>query len=152
MKTESSFKKRFLSTTDDNKIIIVRLIVALVFISEGIQKFLIVSVVGPALFKDAGFDNPMFWVNFTATFEISCGLLILFGLLTRLASIPLLIVMLTALVTTKLPILATHDFWEFAHDYSMDFALTMLLILLLISGGGRWSADLKISGSDNTRL
>jgi putative oxidoreductase len=146
MKTESSFVKRFLNTTDDNKIIIVRLIVGLVFISEGLQKFLIVSMVGPAFFKDAGFNNPMFWVNFTATFEISCGLLIFFGLLTRLASIPLLIVMITAFVTTKLPFLATHDFWAFAHENSIDFALTMLLILLLISGGGKWSADLKMFG------
>lgn len=150
MKTENSLKKRFLSTTDDSKIIIVRLIVGLVFISEGLQKFLIVSLVGPALFKDAGFTHPMFWVNFTATFEISCGLLILFGFLTRLASLPLLIIMMTALVTTKLPILANHDFWSFAQEYKVDFALTLLLILLLFSGGGRWSADLKISGSVNT--
>jgi putative oxidoreductase len=149
MKKGSRIINQILNTTDDRKIIIARLIVGLIFISEGIQQFLIVSMVGPELFKDAGFDNPMFWANFTGVFEIACGLLVLFGFLTRLASIPLLIIMITALITTKLPLLANEDFWSFAHEYNIDFALTLLLIMLLISGGGKWSADLKILRAAN---
>src|SRR5664280_2423479 len=90
MKTESSFKSQILNTRNDSKIIFVRLIVGLIFISEGIQKYLIVTMYGPAFFKEIGLNNPMFWVYFTGAFEIFCGILILFGLLTRLASIPLL--------------------------------------------------------------
>jgi putative oxidoreductase len=151
MKKESSIVNLILNTTDDNKIIIVRLIAGLIFISEGIQQFLIVSMVGPELFKDAGFENPMFWADFTGAFEIACGILVLIGFLTRLASIPLLIIMITALITTKLPLLAHEDFWAFAHEYNIDFALTLLLIMLLISGGGKFSADLKIFRSVNSR-
>jgi len=151
MKTENRFNKLVLNTSDDNKLTVIRLIVGLIFISEGIQKLLIVSFAGPAMFKDAGFNNPMFWVNFTAAFEISCGLLVLFGFLTRLASIPLLIIMIAALFITKLPLLAYDDFWTFAHEYNTDFALTLLLILLLVYGGGKWSADLKMLRSADSR-
>jgi uncharacterized membrane protein YphA (DoxX/SURF4 family) len=58
--------------------------------------------------------------------------------------------MITALLTTKLPLLATNGFWTFLHDYSTDFSLTLLLILLIIYGGGKWSVDFKISLSKNT--
>jgi putative oxidoreductase len=144
MKKENTLKKQILSTEDDNKIIIVRLIVGLIFMSEGIQKYMIVTMMGPAFFKEIGFDYPMFWAYFTGAFEISCALLILFGFLTRMASIPLIIIMITALITTKLPLLAIKGFLTFAHEYTTEFSLTMLLILLLIFGGGRWSVDLKI--------
>jgi len=149
MKTESSFKLHILNTVKDSKIIFIRLIVGLIFISEGIQKYLIVTIFGPALFKEIGFSNPMFWVYFTGAFEILCGILILFGLLTRLAAIPLLTIMIIAFITTKLPLLATKGFWTFSHEYSIEFSLTFLLILLFIYGGGKWSVDLKILKSKN---
>jgi uncharacterized membrane protein YphA (DoxX/SURF4 family) len=91
----------------------------------------------------------MFWVYFTGAFEIFCGILILFGLLTRLASIPLLTIMIIAFITTKLPLLTTNGFWTFSHEYSIEFSLTLLLTLLLIYGGGKWSVDLKIIQSKN---
>ena len=129
--------------------IFIRLITGLIFISEGLQKYLIVTMFGPAVFKAIGFSNPMFWVYFTGTFEILCGTLILFGFLTRLAAIPLLTIMIIAFITTKLPLLSAKGFWTFTHEYSEDFSLTLLLIMLLIFGGGKWSLDSKIlhSGS-----
>jgi hypothetical protein len=45
--------------------------------------------------------------------EIVCGTLIILGFLTRLASIPLIIIMIVAIVSTKVPILLGHDFWIF---------------------------------------
>jgi putative oxidoreductase len=92
----------------------------------------------------------MFWFYLTGGFEIFCGILILFGLLTRLASIPLLTIMMIALVTIKLPILSTKGLWTFLHEYSTEFSLTLLLVLLLIYGGGRWSIDLNILQSKNS--
>lgn len=144
MKTESSIKSLILNTNNDSKIIFIRLIVGLIFISEGIQKYLIVTIFGPTFFKEIGFGHPLFWADFAGAFEIFCGILILFGLLTRLASIPLLIIMITAFITTKLPLLTTKGIWTFAHEYSTDFSLTLLLILLIIYGGGKYSFDLKI--------
>jgi uncharacterized membrane protein YphA (DoxX/SURF4 family) len=144
MKTVAGMKTKILNTENDNKLIFIRIITGLIFISEGIQKYLIISMLGPSYFKEIGFGHPMFWAYFTGAFEISCGILILIGLLTRLASIPLLIIMITAFITTKLPLLADKGFLTFAHEYRIDFALTLLLILLIIYGGGKWSADLKI--------
>jgi len=149
MKTESGIKTKILSTGNDKKIIFIRLIVGLIFISEGFQKYLIVNILGPAFFKEIGFINPMFWAYFTGAFEIVCGFLILIGLFTRLASIPLLIIMITAFITTKLPILTSKGFLTFAHEYTTDFSLTLLLTLLFIYGSGKWSIDLKILPSTN---
>jgi putative oxidoreductase len=149
MKTENIFKTKVLNTENDSKIIFIRLIVGLIFFSEGIQKYLIVSVLGPDYFKEIGFIHPMFWAYFTGAFEMFCGILILFGLLTRLASIPLLTIMITAFITTKLPLVSTRGFLTFAHEYNTDFSLTMLLILLIIYGGGKWSVDLRILQSSN---
>ena len=149
MKTKSSLKSQILSTGNDSKIIFLRLIAGLIFISEGIQKYLIVTMYGPAFFKEIGFSDPMFWVNFTGTFEVLCGILLLFGFLTRLASIPLLTIMIFAFVTTKLPLLSTKGFWTFSHEYGTEFSLTLLLIVLLIYGGGKWSVDFKMLRSKN---
>lgn len=86
--------------------------------------------------------------------ETLCGLLIIIGLLTRMASIPLIVVMLVALVSTKLPIMLGHDlwifhapagarygFWGMAHEARTDLCMLLGLLFLLISGGGRWSLD-----------
>jgi len=148
MKTESNFKKQILSTGNDSKIIIIRLIVGIIFFSEGIQKYLIVSMLGPAYFKEIGFIHPMFWSYLTGAFEMFCSILILSGFLTRLASIPLLIIMITAFVRTKLPVLATEGLLAFLHEYRTDFSLTLLLILLIIYGSGKWSVDIKMSPSE----
>lgn len=150
MKTEKNIKSLILETSPDKKMIFIRLIVGLIFISEGILKYKMVQWLGPGRFTEIGFNYPFFWAYFTGAVEIICGTLVLSGLLTRVASTLLLIVMIIALITTKLPIIGTQGIWTFLHDYTTDFALTLLLILLLIYGGGKWSADIKLLKSDNT--
>jgi uncharacterized membrane protein YphA (DoxX/SURF4 family) len=134
--------------TQSTPAIIPRLIVGLVFLSEGVQKFIYPELVGTGRFIKIGFANPEFWANFTGAFEIICGLLILLGLFTRLASIPLLIIMLVAFVKTKIPILMEKGFWSMAHEYRTDFAMTLLLIFLLYYGGGRFSLNRKYFSND----
>lgn len=141
LKTRDRIISFILATSDDAKIIIPRLIVGLVFLSEGIQKFIFPGVLGPGRFEKIGFGNPGFWAYFTAIFEIICGFSVLLGFMTRVASIPLLIIMITAFITTKWPILISHGFWPFAHEYRTDFSMTLLLIYLVISNGGRWSLN-----------
>ncbi len=150
MKTESSYKSRILGTEDEAKIIFLRLIVGLVFIIEGILKFLYLEAYGPSFFNEIGFRYAFFWAYFTGAFEITCGFLVLIGLFTRIASIPLLIIMIIALITTKLPLLENRGLWTFAHEYRLEFSLTVLLVLLIIYGGGKWSGDLKIFKSGKT--
>jgi putative oxidoreductase len=143
MTSKKGFITHLLYTVNDNKTILVRLIVGLIFLSEGIQKYLFPELLGTGRFLKIGFSHPAFWAYFTGTFEIICGTFILLGLITRLVSIPLLIIMITAFFTTKWPLLADKGFWVMSHEYRTDFAMTLLLIYLIFWGGGRWSADSK---------
>jgi putative oxidoreductase len=136
--------KSKLFTTTNIHTLIPRLIVGLIFLSEGLQKYITPDATGAGRFAKIGFSNPAFWAYFTGSFEIVCGILILTGLLIRLATIPLLVVMLVAFITTKVPILTEKGFWNFAHEYRTDFAMTLLLIYLLIYGGSNNSINKKI--------
>ena len=136
---------RFIKT-GNFPLIIPRIVVGLVFLTEGIQKYMFPELLGTGRFVKIGFSNPAFWAYFTGGFEIVCGTLILFGLLTRLASVPLFIIMVVAFVTTKYPLLVEKSFWIFAHEYRTDFAMTMLLLLFLFYGGGNISLDKKMFG------
>jgi uncharacterized membrane protein YphA (DoxX/SURF4 family) len=133
-----------LKTVDDHRSLIPRLVVGLVFLSEGIQKFLFPESVGAGRFEKIGFANPEGLATLVATFEIICGLLMLAGLIVRLAAIPLITIMATAIISTKIPILMQKGFWQMAHDSRTDFAMTMLLIFILIYGAGKLSADMRL--------
>jgi putative oxidoreductase len=136
--------RKLLNTDNSITTILIRVMVGSVFLSEGIQKFLFPAIVGAGRFEKIGFANPDFWASFTGCFEIFCGILILLGLLTRLATFPLLITMLVAFITTKYPILIDKGFWAMAHEYRTDFAMTLGNIFLLIKGAGKWSFDEKL--------
>jgi uncharacterized membrane protein YphA (DoxX/SURF4 family) len=97
---------------------------------------------------------------FVGTVEIICGALIILGLLTRLAAIPLILTMIVAIVSTKVPILLGYDFWIFhmprlprygfwsmAHEARADFCMLLGALYLLIEGGGRWSLDALLSNN-----
>jgi uncharacterized membrane protein YphA (DoxX/SURF4 family) len=149
MKTKKGLSSSIFNTENNNSAILIRLTVGLIFLTEGIQKYLFPELLGTGRFTTIGFSNPAFWAYFTGTFEIICGILIILGLITRVASIPLIIVMITAFISTKIPILVHKGFWPWAHEYRTDFAMTLLLIYLLIYGSGRWSVDSKITDDSN---
>ena len=121
--------------------ILIRLMVGAVFLSEGIQKFLFADKLGAGRFEKIGLPSPEFLGGLVGSFEIICGLLILVGLLTRLASVPLIIIMFAAIATTKSELLAEKGFWEMMHGSRTDWAMLLGSVFLLIKGGGRWSAD-----------
>lgn len=121
--------------------ILIRLMVGAVFLSEGIQKFLFADKLGAGRFEKIGLPSPEFLGGLVGSFEIICGLLILVGLLTRLASVPLIIIMFAAIATTKSELLAKKGFWEMMHGSRTDWAMLLGSVFLLIKGGGRWSAD-----------
>ncbi len=133
--------KKSIYNTESYPSFLIRLVVGSIFISEGLQKYLFPALLGPGRFTTIGFTHPSFWAYFTGSFEIACGFAVLIGFLTRLSSIPLLIIMITAFISTKWPILINQGFWKFAHEYRTDYAMTLLLILLIIYGGGNLSAD-----------
>jgi uncharacterized membrane protein YphA (DoxX/SURF4 family) len=144
MNIAKGFSHYILGTDSDKRTVLVRIAVGLVFLTEGIQKYMFPDLLGTGRFLTIGFSNPAFWAYFTGTFEIICGALIIAGLITRLAAIPLTIIMITAFITTKWPILIHKGFWPFAHEYRTDYVMTVLLVYLLVYGAGAWSIDTKI--------
>jgi uncharacterized membrane protein YphA (DoxX/SURF4 family) len=117
------------------------LAVGCVFLSEGIQKFLFPADIGAGRFAKIGLPSPEILGPFVGGTEILCGTLVLLGFLTRLAAIPLIIIMLTAVATTKIPILIEGGFWKMAHESRTDFSMLLCSIFLFINGAGRWSID-----------
>ena len=138
MKFNDGLFSSFFKNDGDNQALLVRLVVGLIFLTEGIQKYLFPELLGTGRFLKIGFSDPSFWAYFTGTFEIICGTLIVLGLLVRLAAIPPFIIMLVAFITTKWPILMDKGFWPFAHEYRTDFAMTLLLVYLFLYGAGKW--------------
>jgi uncharacterized membrane protein YphA (DoxX/SURF4 family) len=126
-------------------VVLIRLMVGAVFLSEGIQKFLFPDERGVGRFTRIGIPEPQLLAPFVGIVEICCGALILAGLLTRLAAIPLILNMVVAIAATKIPILLERGFWEMAHESRTDFSMLLGSLFLLIVGGGAWSVDHSIS-------
>lgn len=121
----------------------IRLAVGFIFFSEGIQKFLYPYLVGSGRFEKIGLPMAQALGPFVGSIEILCGVLILIGLFTRLAAVPLIIVILTAIISTKVPILIENGFWKMAHEARTDYSMLLSLIFLLINGSGGFSMDRK---------
>ena len=132
-------------TVDDRSIILIRLMVGAVFLSEGLQKFLFAGELGAGRFAKIGLPIPDILGPFVGVMEILCGILILAGLATRLASVPIIAIMLVAIATTKGEVLQNEGFWPMMHGSRTDWAMLLGAIFLLIKGGGRWSLDQKLS-------
>ena len=132
----------FAPATGNPAIFLIRLAVGLIFFTQGILKFTDPAM-GINRFTRIGFPHPGFTAHFVGTFEIVCGLLVLIGLWTRAAAVPLLIVILTAIATTKIPELsrANQGFWFMVSDARADFAMLCSLIFLIIAGAGACSLD-----------
>ncbi|WP_312554543.1 DoxX family protein [Empedobacter brevis] len=143
--------KRILQTDSSKSTILIRLIVSVVFLSEGIQKFLFVNTLGAGRFEKIGLPSPEFLGSVVGNFEIISGVLPLIGLFTRLASIPLIVIMLVAIATTKSEVLAEKGFWEMMHGSRTDWAMLLGSIFLLIKGGGDWSADKTLTNKWNIK-
>ena len=137
--------------------VLIRLMVGGVFLSEGIQKFLEPASLGAGRFAAIGIPWPDVSGPFVGVVEIVGGALLLAGLATRLATVPLIINMGVAIVSTKIPILlgygfwgftlrelSSYGFWSMAHEARTDVAMLLGSIFLLIVGAGPWSADARI--------
>jgi putative oxidoreductase len=135
---------RILATDASGWVVLIRLMVGAVFLSEGVQKVLYPADLGAGRFAKIGLPAPEALAPFVATFEIACGLLVLLGLFTRLAAVPLIAIMLVAIATTKVPILMTSGFWKMAHEARTDYSMLLGSLFLLILGGGAWSLDASL--------
>ena len=150
--------RKFVQSNAPAAVVLIRLVVGGIFLSEGIQKFLFPADLAAGRFGKIGIPAPQIMGPFVGVVETVCGALIIIGLLTRLAAVPLIIDMLVAIFTTKIPILLGHGYWRFslsklpsygfwsmAHEARVDFAMLLGSIFLLIVGAGALSIDASLS-------
>ncbi len=124
-------------------LLLIRILVGWVFVSEGIQKFVFPAQLGVGRFEKIGIPSPHFMAPFVGTVEIVCGTLLVIGLFTRLAAVPLLAVISVAIATTKIPMIAKNGVWSMLHEARTDFSMLLGLVFLLITGAGTLSVDAR---------
>ncbi len=154
-----TWQQRLSATTASKWTILVRLLVGLVvFFPEGIQKLAFPEILGAGRFANIGIPFPEITGPFVGIVETVSGALIIVGLFTRLAAIPLIIIMIVAILSTKVPILLGHEFWIFhlpklprygfwsmMHEARADFTMLLGSIYLLIEGAGMWSINSRLA-------
>jgi putative oxidoreductase len=144
---------RLLYTRAPAAVALIRLYVGLVFACEGVLKFLRPASLGTGRFDKAGIPLAAFFSTLDGVFEIGCGALILIGLLTRWATVPMIVDMLGALFITKLPIFwghaplfrGEHGWWDFIHESRVDLAQLCGCLFLFIVGAGAMSLDARLT-------
>jgi uncharacterized membrane protein YphA (DoxX/SURF4 family) len=149
---------RITATEAPPAVVLVRLALAFVFVSEGVQKFLYADALGVGRFAKIGIPAPELMAPFVGAVETVGGLLLLLGLLTRPAALALAIDMVVAIVSTKIPILVGHGVLGFAdppagrtgllamaHEARTDVSMLLGAIFLLLVGAGTRSIDARIS-------
>ena len=142
---------KFFRTRAPSAVVLVRLLAGSVFFAEGIKKFLFAQQWGAGRFAKIGLPWPQFLGPFVGTFEVVCGFLVVIGLFTRLAAIPLTIVISTAIATTKIRILRNEGFWPMEAEARTDYSMLLSLLFLLIVGAGSWSLDAWVARRRGSR-
>ena len=150
--------RRLLDARAPRAVLLIRLAVGIVFLSEGVQKFLHPDALGAGRFARIGIPAPEVMGPFVGVVEAACGALVLVGLLTRLAAAPLVVDMLVAILSTKIPVLLGHGFWGFAapsasrhglggmlHEARTDLSMLLGALFLALVGAGAWSVDARLA-------
>lgn len=144
------------ATSASGAVVLIRLYVGLIFAGEGVLKFLRPDSLGPGRFEHAGIPAGALLADLDGIFEIGCGLMILAGVFTRLATLPMIVDMLGALFITKVPIVwgaaplypKESGFWDFFHEGRLEVAMLCGSLYLLVVGAGAlsWDARAKVPG------
>lgn len=144
--------------TGQSTILIIRLMAGTVFFWEGILKFVYVNQ-GVGRFTKLGFPFPVTTAHLIASGEIIGGLLLIFGLFTRVTAFYFIIQMIVAVLSTKIdlyfgrsplpmpPAPPKMGIWAVLHEIRSDYAQILGCCFLLIEGAGRRSFDFVVSTS-----
>ena len=145
-------------TDGPRSILLLRLMAGGVFFWEGILKFVYANQ-GVGRFTKLGLPFPHFTATFVGGLEIAGGLLFLTGFMTRLISVPFIIEMIVAILSTKIslffgtsplpapPAPPKAGFWAVLHEIRSDYAQILTSAFLLVNGPGRWSLDALLQRS-----
>jgi len=143
-------------------VLFLRLMAGGVFLWEGILKFVYVNQ-GVGRFTKLGMPFPHLTANFVGCLEIVGGLLLLSGLMTRLISIPFIIEMIVAILSTKIslylgtsplplpPSPPQFGMWAVLHEVRSEYAQLLTTAFLLVNGPGKWSLDALLQRKRRTR-
>lgn len=133
------FSTDFEAKQVDVVLLIVRIGVALLMLTHGIPKLQMLFGGGEIQFPGVMGMSPALSLGLTVFAEVLCSILILIGLGTRLASIPLIFTMLVA-------VFVIHASDPLAGK-EMGLLYLLLYIPLLFLGGGKFSLDRVLSAS-----
>jgi len=130
--------------------ILIRVVVGLVFLTEGILKFLHPGELGSGRFAHIGLPLPYITAPLVGAIEIAAGAAVILNLYAGDAAILLLLVIITALITTKIPILLGRHLGPFAppklehygllsflHEARTDLSMLFGLVAILLDSGVR---------------
>jgi putative oxidoreductase len=116
-----------------------RLTVGLVFVQTGWGKLQDLPKV-TGFFTELGIPFPAANAVLAASAEFGCGLLLLIGLATRLATIPLIVTMIVAILTAK-----RKDLEGFFDVFGLEeFTYIVVFVWLCIAGPGKLAIDTLI--------
>jgi uncharacterized membrane protein YphA (DoxX/SURF4 family) len=137
----------------------IRLMAGGVFFWEGILKFVYANQ-GVGRFTKLGMPFPALTASFVGVLEIVGGLLLMLGLGTCLISIPFIVEMLVAMLSTKPklflgtsplplpPVPPQIGIWAVLHEIRSEYAQLMSCVFLLVTGPGPWSLDAWLASRD----
>lgn len=130
--------------------ILIRVIVGLVFLLEGILKFARPESLGAGRFAAIGLPAPRLLAPLVGCVEIGCGAAILLNFFAGDAGVFLLVIIVTALITTKAPILlgrplghfalpklSSYGWLTFFHEARTDLSMIFGLLAITIDSGVR---------------
>jgi len=131
-------------------ITLIRIVVGLVFLTEGALKFILPSELGVGRFAAIGLPFPNVLAPLVGAAELIGGAAMLFNLYAGDAALLLLFIIFTALVTTKLPVLLGRPLGPFPlmnpphtgllaflHEARVDLSMIAALLAILIESGQR---------------
>lgn len=129
-------KNKIYNVLEAFALFLARLTLAFVFITAGWGK--LQNLDKPiAFFTTLGIPMASVMAPMVATFEFFCGVLLLLGLKTRLASLPIIGIMIVAIITAKMEEITT---WTDVAGL-IEFLYIVLAILLVRFGGGKFALD-----------
>lgn len=136
-------------------VVLIRLAVAFTFLVAGTRKVLDLERAGEN-FASIGFPAAQAAATMVGTFEVLCGVLVLVGLATRAAALPLMVIIFVALISTKLPILVggpvgpfsgpsgNTGLMAFLNQSRLDLTMLLATTFLFLVGAGRISLDARV--------
>lgn len=136
-----------LAPYSDWGLVILRLMMAVVFIYHGYQKLPLPNspMGGPRGFAGflgrMGIPFPLFLSWVVVIVEFGGGLFLIFGLLTRLVALLMAVIMVVAIRKAKIGTMKVGFAAQEATGWEMDFALLGAALALFFLGGGAISLD-----------